>query len=422
VEKEQSPGYEALIYKPTKVSWAIHSIVSRKEGQLDRLFFYFLVFSILAFIAYGNLALKAIVIDTEGTLINSSNPQPVSSEFTIKVGKIFISDNKAVKKDDTIFTATGYMDDTDMATTLGRLNQYISLVSKNKKSNYSSLEEIEILNRTILFNGIKAEIDDQLSGEATRLQNLINRYLIAARANANLPSVTNNISYKMKSTEAKIREIELRKATQMLAIEYEELKSQLVEFQSALSERISAAHREIEASESELLVELNSLISRVQKRNKGMIFQAESDGIIRYSALSNSGQILMPGNVLYFLVQSESEFIAELKIQNRDISKISKDMEVKLDIEAFPASEYGVQPGRILEINQKVVKKEDNNNAREFVALVKLDNQFIQHGNTKITGLRNGMILKAKVVTKYEKMVTFMFKKLLKIKDEYLGS
>jgi HlyD family secretion protein len=281
---------------------------------------------------------------------------------------------------------------------------------------------MEKLNTSTVFAGMKADIDEQLSAEATRLQNLVNRYVQAVKALINLPVLTNSLSYKIESTRNKIAEIERRKAKEMLATEYEELRSQLVELQANLSDRKSNTQRDLDSSESELVVELNSLLAKINKKNESLIFKAQSDGIIRYDTLAAPGQIINPGNVIYYLVQSESEFVAELKIQNRDISKIKKDLEVKLDIDAFPANEYGVQSGKILEINQKIVKKEDNNNAREFVAIVKLDNQYIRHGDAKVYGLRNGMSLKAKVVTKYEKMLTYLVKKLLKIKDEYLGN
>jgi multidrug efflux pump subunit AcrA (membrane-fusion protein) len=422
MEKEQSPGYESLIYKPTKVSWALHSVVMRKEGQLDRYFFYFLVLSILSFIVYGYIAMKAIVVDTEGTIINSSNPQPVSSELSIKVGKILIKDNQNVRKGETVFLSNGYLEPADFTLVTNRVNGLISNINTNKTTSFSKIIEIENANQTTILSGLKASVDDQLLNEATRLQNLVNRYILAVRGVLNLPSLTSSLVYRIATTKNKIAEIEKRNAVNMLSTEYEELKSQLVELQANLNDRKVSTERELSGSESELLVELNSYQQKISKKNDSLIFKALTDGVIRYSALATEGQIINPGNIIYYIVQSESEYVAELKIQNRDISKIKKDQEVKLDIEAFPANEYGIQSGQVLEIQQKVVKKEENSNAREFVAIVKLENQFIKQGDKKIYGLRNGMALKAKVVTKYEKMISYLVKKLLKIKDEYIGN
>ncbi len=421
MEENKSPGHEALIYKPTKVSWALHSVVMRKESRLDRNFFYFLILSICLLVLYGFIAQKAIVIDTQGTIINSSNPRPVSSEAAFKVEKILIQDNKQVKKGDIILYGIGYLEPAEMEIVQKRLTIIGQILTVNREEGFKRNAELEQINSKVVLNGIKAVVDDQIIAEAVRLQNLVNRYLQASKTFINLPLITNNLSYKIKSTKIKIFEIEKRKAQEMLATEYEELKSQLIELEATLSDRKLNTERELDSVESELAVELQSFTSKLKKKNDSMIFIAQTDGIIRYNELTSQGQLISPGTIIYYIVQNESEFVAELKIQNRDISKVQKNQEVKLDIEAFPASEYGIQTGRISEINQKIIKKEENNNAREFVAIVKLDNQYISHGDKKIYGIRNGMVLSAKVVTKYEKMIAFVIKKLLQIKDEYIG-
>jgi multidrug efflux pump subunit AcrA (membrane-fusion protein) len=150
MDKQKSPGYESLIYKPTKVSWAIHTIVSKKEGQLNRSFFYFLLFSILSFIFYGFIAEKAIVVDTDGTIINSSSPQPVSSELSIKVGNIITKDNQKVKKGDVIFISSGYLEPQELDLVSKKINSILTNININKTSNFSKLIEVEQVKRSCI--------------------------------------------------------------------------------------------------------------------------------------------------------------------------------------------------------------------------------------------------------------------------------
>ena len=416
----KDPGLESLIFKPAKVSWAINAFLAKQSNRGQKSFVYSVLAIVGGLVTWGYLSDHAIVIDSVGEIISKSPPIPVSASSTLTVKEILVKNNQTVKKDDVLVISTrnvGSDVEKQIDGSLSTLEKNIALDKRGACSQPcrehlqmvagSSFPWLSKLDTSTEFYRNIGSLSKGLKDYVTQMGNLIA-----------LPTTTENLEFQIKSTRQKMDEIRRRNAQKILAVEYEDLQNKLLNFQGQVREKKLSAESSLTNSRNMVEVSLQQAVQTFSDYSSDSVIRAPLDGAIAFQELKGQGQIVGAGQIMMYVHSKNSELGVKLKLPEAEIAKVRKGMEVKLDISSYPASDYGVQSAEISEIPEKLDindQKKDNN----FDIYANLKTQGVQYRGQTLY-MRSGVSLSAKIIVKHEKMIIFVWKKLLSIKDEYV--
>jgi multidrug efflux pump subunit AcrA (membrane-fusion protein) len=413
------PGKESLIYNPSKVSWAINSFVLETTFSGERKFLYFTILMMAGFLTWGFFTTTAVIVNSDGFLVNKSPPLPITVERNFYVRKVFVKDGQNIKRGHFIVSAKDELLEIEM----DGLHKKFQTIETNLKMISSGScgmdcsQTLKLLADTPLTSSQLLLKDTQIRHEALALEADLKNLTSKLTSLNSLESNTASIRMKIRSNSQKISEIERRRATQVLAMEYEQLKSERASYMDQLKELEDNAKNSLQlASGSSLLALKNlQLTLKVFKDTADVI--SPIDGRVSIEELRGEGQLISPGMTLVKLLPDDNNLAINLEVMNQDISKITPGQGVKLDIEAFPSSEYGVQEAKIdfIPVHDTSSKQSSN-----YKVMAKLKSNIIEKDEKKYI-LSAGMKVKAKILIRNEKTIIYILKKVLKLKDEVLG-
>ncbi len=418
---EINPGAESLIFKPSKVSWVVNSYLARQNNRNLKWFVYSVLFVCVSFITWCGFSEKAIVIDATGEIIAKSPPIPVTTSSSMTIHSIKVKDNEAVKKGDILVVSTRDLSEADQK----KIGENIEHIQKNidldKKKQCGPTCFAEL--RMIADGGFpwmaRLDSNSELSRSVSELNRYFKDYMTQYSALNELPTTTASLRFEIKNTQRQMNEIKKRNAEKILAMEYDQLHSKLVSLDSQLKEKTLGSRSSLNGSRNLVEISLQAVPTALKTYSADAVIRAPIDGTVSFVDLKGDGQIISPGQLLLYVNSEKSVLGAKLKLPDSDIAKVKKGMQVKLDISSYPASEYGVQESKVTEIPEKIAvagRQADNT----FDVYLDLEGQGVSyHGKTY--PLRSGVSLRAKIIVKHEQLLFYYLKKLLSIKDDYLG-
>lgn len=109
--------------------------------------------------------------------------------------------------------------------------------------------------------------------------------------------------------------------------------------------------------------------------------------------------------------KKESDFYAEIYVDNAKIGKVFKNQKVKLDILSFPSREYGYFKGQVKNIS-KDITIDKNTGKAYYIVEVKLQKRKLKDKSGKELKLRNGMACTAKLIKGEKTVLKFIVEKL----------
>ncbi len=162
------------------------------------------------------------------------------------------------------------------------------------------------------------------------------------------------------------------------------------------------------AKKGELETSLESVNQNIDSCN----VKAPCSGIINLSLDLVEGDYLAAGSeVLTILPTGDSKYKVLIYISNSEIGKITNGMQVKLNIQAYPNSDYGYFYGTITKVSNDI-KVDSQSGMGYYLAEAKLDaNGFYDKDGTKLT-IKAGMNCEAKTITGDKSIMTFVLDKL----------
>jgi multidrug efflux pump subunit AcrA (membrane-fusion protein) len=98
-------------------------------------------------------------------------------------------------------------------------------------------------------------------------------------------------------------------------------------------------------------------------------------------------------------------------VENSEIGNIKVGQDVKLEIAAYPSSEYGFFSGKIKHVAKDISVNESTGQTYYLVTIEPENQQFIGK-NGKELRLMNGMVCRAKIITGRKKVMNYLLEKL----------
>jgi multidrug efflux pump subunit AcrA (membrane-fusion protein) len=412
------PGRESLIYTRAKVSWAINSFIVENSSRVERMFLLSLIMFFVVFILWGVFTFKAIIVDTTGVFISTTPAFPVTAEKSFIVSKLLVKDGQHVHKGDTLFSEKGASFDNDIS----EVKTYIEKISQNLEllrtstcdmkcvSHIKTLIESPVTSSPILLK------DYELKNQIYSLESSLKPLSVRLDELSSLESSLTTFRTRMASTSKKIEEIERRKATKILNMEYEQLKNELADLNDQVKEKsnyvklsLSSAVDTVDVILKKMPVTLDLFIERSD-------MLAPVSGKIAFEDLRGAGQVVNPGQILFRILPDINSIIAKLDVKNQEVARIKPGQIIKFEIEAYPSTDYGIQEGLV----DYIPIKDPNDKDPNYKVMAKLVNQKIVKDG-KSYDISPGMKTKAKILIKNERTILFFLNKIFKIKNELLG-
>jgi hemolysin D len=193
--------------------------------------------------------------------------------------------------------------------------------------------------------------------------------------------------------EAKARQIELGQAE-------EQLKQADGDYRKEILLRLTDHERSI--------VNLQGEIDKNQVTRQRQTIYAPMDGIINEQAFHGIGEVISAGQSLMSIVPKGTKLIAEVKVNNKDLSYIHPNQRVSLMIDAFPYQKFGRLHGHVIAISPSTIapQQQDRDPTPKYVVRIKSEKDFMQDGN-KVIPLRAGMTLTADIITRDKNVLSF---------------
>jgi HlyD family secretion protein len=223
---------------------------------------------------------------------------------------------------------------------------------------------------------------------------------------SSLKSIESEMSFWRKEVNRLDRDLknlkELLDSGIISAREYNDTKSRLEKSRTEL--RKLNARREITLNENKILEEeMKKFKEEIEKTIK-----AESAGTISEMLFRNTGEIVRASEVLCTIIPSDSPLYMDIKVANKDIGFIEKELEVKYKFDAFPYQDYGMLYGKVSFIPPSAVEDK----ALGFIYRVHgtIDKPYYEIRD-KNYPIKVGMTAVAELVTERKTIFALLFKK-----------
>ncbi|MDC0832833.1 hypothetical protein AY599_16030 [Leptolyngbya valderiana BDU 20041] len=207
--------------------------------------------------------------------------------------------------------------------------------------------------------------------------------------------------------------------------EEQRLRASISETNSRLQSTLAAAQREayqVIAENQKQDTQLTSQLARAEQELDYTEIRSPIDGVV-FEVLPNFAANEEQGITGFVLNTSEpvikivpdSSLVANVFVTNKDIGFIEEGMEVEIQIDAFPATEFGTIPGELVSIGEDVLEPEQNRPFYAFPVTIELDQQYFEIGETnKQIPLQAGMAVSANIKVRDRTVLSIFLDKFTK--------
>lgn len=156
---------------------------------------------------------------------------------------------------------------------------------------------------------------------------------------------------------------------------------------------------------------LNNL-NNLKIQDKNCQIQASDSGYVIMTSEVREGMYIQQGaEICRILPEQNSNYYAEVYIDNENISRLEEGQEVKFEIAAYPSSEYDDFTGVLSSIS-KDVRIDQNTGSTYYVLKVLCKKMTLKNKKGEIGYIRNGMACQAKVIVREQSVWDYVLEKL----------
>ena len=163
-----------------------------------------------------------------------------------------------------------------------------------------------------------------------------------------------------------------------------------------------------EAKKKEYIEDVKDIKDNISKCD----VKAEHDGYVSVITQIEVGQYIQSGISICEIIPKEmGTYYAEVYISNNDIGMITEGQNVKLEIAAYPASEYGIMVGTV-DIVAKDIKIDSSTGNAFYIVKVKCEQTEPYNKESKSINVINGMACQVKIVTDEQRVIQYVLNKI----------
>ena len=142
------------------------------------------------------------------------------------------------------------------------------------------------------------------------------------------------------------------------------------------------------------------------------VIRASENGYFYATFLGETGAaVTSESRVGYIFPKEQKTFQAQIIVLATDIEKVHEGQQVQLEVDAFPASEYGTITGYVRKIMDEAQYGEESG-ISYFPVWIEFDATELVGKNDKITPLRSGLSCRAKIVTEQRRVLPYVWESI----------
>lgn len=406
-----NPESSPLVYESSRVSWATAELIQSTSSWGARSFVYFLTASCLVGLIYSSFAKVAVPVEAPGVIATESAVLPIKSAINLRIAKLMVRNNQAVKKGDVLLVSEESLSEAEYSAIRAHIQELALVLAEDRneecKTCLPTLERLAARSYTVKGLG-------EAGASFEAVQGMLRELVTSKRQYSRMDEVTASLRRQIELAQRKLGEIRRRKAEKIMAYQIEQLNGEIVSAQAQIAERTQSLKTGIENTRNRLEVKLAGLLPALEQQLSNHVIVAPMDGTVSQLKVGGSGEYLSAGQAILELVPSHSQFIAQLGVANRDISRIRRGLDVTLKLDALPEREFGVLTGKVEAVPATVDAVDSSKTDSSYRVLVKLDRQSLKKGDVEYT-FRSGMTLQGFVITERETLLRLAFRRLFNL-------
>ena len=284
------------------------------------------------------------------------------------------------------------------------INEYKELLSEGHQRNEGesvsgndqSFVNEETINKQI--ESVSMEYDSLDKEKAKALSNLEKQQLLSIEqqiANYNDALISLNTSYTNAGLQYRSVSYvgEETKDTAIILSEKAKIFSEVLEYQQQVKE-------------------YEKYLNNYDIQNNNCFIRANNSGYYFAEKELKCGEYVQEGMSLGTIYpELDSDYYAEIYIDNKDIGKVKEGQVVKFEISAFPSREYGFFTGTIDNISKDIVMDQMTGNAF-YLVKVHCNETEKTTDKGKIAIIKNGMACQAKIIVDEEKVFDYLLERI----------
>jgi hemolysin D len=152
-----------------------------------------------------------------------------------------------------------------------------------------------------------------------------------------------------------------------------------------------------------------------QDRNRRTVLTAPATGFVQQLQVHTIGAVVRPADPLLVIVPEGSSFVVEASVLNRDAGFVREGQPVRVKLEAFPFTRYGVVDGTLAFLSRDAVQDEEQ--GLVFPARVELS-RFTINVDGRSRPLSAGMSVTAEIKTGRRRIIELLLSPLQRRVEE----
>lgn len=156
-------------------------------------------------------------------------------------------------------------------------------------------------------------------------------------------------------------------------------------------------------------------IRKTARRRQYQELRSPIDGVVQQLAVNTIGGVVQPAQPLLVLVPSDSAIEVEAQIQNRDVGFIHEGQRVRVKLEAFPFTDYGLIEGVVDSISRDAIQ--DEKRGLIYSVRIRLKTKTINiAGHAQVIG--PGLAVQAEIMTGKRRIIQYLLSPIFETLDE----
>lgn len=171
-------------------------------------------------------------------------------------------------------------------------------------------------------------------------------------------------------------------------------------------------------------------VVKSQRRTAYLQLRAPVSGTVQQLSIATVGGVVQPAQTLMIIVPDGAAPVVEARIQNKDIGFIREGQPVRVKLEAFPFTDYGIVPGVVESISRDAVDTSEPGAAEQrdrngrivqpglvYTTRIRLLNKTI-HANGRDQAIGPGLAVQAEIRTGNRRIIQYLLSPVSQALDE----
>lgn len=156
-------------------------------------------------------------------------------------------------------------------------------------------------------------------------------------------------------------------------------------------------------------------LRKSERRRALQQLRSPVDGVVQQLAVHTVGGVVQPAEPLMIIVPSDSEVAVEAQILNKDIGFVREGQDVRVKLEAYPFTDYGLIEGVVETISRDAIQ--DEKMGLVYSARIRLKRSTISIGGRE-QPIGPGMAVQAEVKTGERRIIRYLLSPISQTMDE----